>query len=96
MSFHVGGEVVCIREPDWLPEGAAGGSVGETYTVRGVFDCDVFGLGLLLEEIVNPENLTWKQEWLLDASRFRPVIKRKTDISIFTAMLTPTKRTVDA
>ncbi|MDW5313745.1 hypothetical protein [Rhizobium sp. PL01] len=31
-----------------------------------------------------------------DASCFRPLIKRKTDISMFTKMLTDTKTTVDA
>jgi hypothetical protein len=30
------------------------------------------------------------------AKRFRPVVERTTDISIFTAMLNPSKQTVDA
>ncbi len=30
------------------------------------------------------------------ASRFRPIVERKTDISIFTAMLNPSKQGIDA
>ena len=38
----------------------------------------------------------WRPDFGFRAARFRPVVERNTDISIFTKMLNPSKQTVDA
>lgn len=100
MTFRVGMEVECIDDsvrnvdprsypgghyaPNWPVKGC-------TYTIR-----DIGKFGLLLHEIVNPARdfLEEYGEAHFDPRRFRPIIKRATDISIFTQMLRPSK--VDA
>lgn len=49
---------------------------------------------IYLEEIINPpfDYDGWIGEVSFRTWRFRPVHERKTDISIFTAMLDPTRR----
>lgn len=106
VEFHVGAQVVCLD--DVYHNGEAGDRLekGRIYTIRKVdpahpFIDDNFVLvklpGLWLEEahrvipainVGDPKDAAW------GAVRFRPV--RKTDISVFTAMLTPTKVTEDA
>lgn len=107
MTFHVGQKVVCVDTADrlsnithhadgtpyqpidfWLTKGAI-------YTVRwcGIMaDHDLYPpyLGVLLVEI-NREDDRWLDSPFV-ASRFRPIVEKKTDISIFTAMLNPNER----
>jgi hypothetical protein len=79
-SFHVGQKVVCINASgfeDRLMEGAI-------YTVSDVgVDFGELYLGLEETIAVSPGPLHWL------ATRFRPVVDRKSDISIFTSMLNP-------
>jgi hypothetical protein len=88
MTFRVGQKVVCVNDngrslrPSWeiLPVR------GETYTIR----C-IEGRAVRLAEIIN-DPFPYSEglgELKFLASRFRPIVERKTDISIFTKMLTP-------
>ena len=90
----IGQRVVCIApHPEWAARGANVPVVGGIYTVRGIDDTD----GLLLQEIINVP-----AEYSIDAAtgervapgedsfwphRFRPIVKRKTDISFFKRIL---------
>lgn len=102
MSFHVGQQVVCVDDTGWRVWRELSRPVkGRIYTIRALsLPClctDPNELGLLLEEIVNPTRLCLcgPTEDAFFSRRFRPV--RKTDISIFTAMLNPSpKEKVDA
>ncbi len=92
MAFRVGQKVVCVNDKPsrftGLPTNVREGGV---YTVTKTFLHPRGIPCVLLSEIEVPiHHLGY------DASRFRPVVERKTDISIFTAMLNPSKQTVDA
>jgi hypothetical protein len=92
MTFHVGQKVVCIKaehDPsrfDWekLPR------LDAIYCVRWTD-----GETVRLAEIVN--RLYFYEEGLselrFNSWRFRPIVETKTDISIFTKMLTPKRVT---
>lgn len=96
INFHVGQKVVCIQGAthktsavdDFRP------MTGGIYTVRGY----VIGSfpRLLLEEYVHPEIWSDGFEWGWNATRFRPLVSRKTDISIFTDILTTKKTRISA
>jgi hypothetical protein len=89
-DWHVGMKVVCVDD-DWdfgpLP-GETFPKAGAVYTIRSlsIEGSEVF---VQLAEIVNPvcvfEDIIGESEFA--AVNFRPVQPRKTDISIFTAML---------
>jgi hypothetical protein len=92
-NFVVGQKVVCVdaSRSDTLEK-------GRIYTVKG-FDThlsrsnltgEMTSLGLHLVEVRPRLRKSY------DAIRFRPVVTRKTDISIFTAMLTEQKQPVNA
>lgn len=90
MAFRIGQKVVCIRAFADLRGCETWPVKGQTYTVRG-FNDDGY---LFLDEIINPP--FWFAEGFCEAAwnpeKFRAIVERKTDISIFTAMLSPTKR----
>lgn len=90
MTFHVGQKVECIDdEGQPVREGDTPVKKGAVYTLRDVFD--FFGEeGVRLQEITNPRDRGY-HSW-----RFRPIVEKKTDISIFTAMLNASKQGVDA
>jgi hypothetical protein len=86
MSFRVGQKVVCIDAAQfpgfrWHPD-ADIPRVGEVYTVTGIFQKDGKP-GVVLKEIKNVEEVYSGYR----ASRFRPAVDRKTDISVFTKIL---------
>lgn len=83
--FEVGQQVVCVDDstrdgdPTYL-------TCGSIYTIRS-FDSECPPhVGIRIEEIILPVPPGWKEEASYYPWRFRPI--RKTDISIFTAMLT--------
>lgn len=86
MAFYVGQKVVCVDDspskwgdPSLLTKGAI-------YTIRKVV---MEGRGVWLDEVSHdrPDNIFgYEAFW---AWRFRPAVEKKTDISIFTKMLTP-------
>lgn len=86
-NFRVGQKVVCVTAT-----GARNVREGEVYTVRwsGDFpgrsglDGSIVTKGVILVE-VEADGLGF------DARRFRPAVERKTDISIFKAMLNPSR-----
>lgn len=98
MTFRVGQKVVCIRKDAW--EGGYQDETdpiyGHVYTIREIVDYPHGPVGLLLVEIVNPPRHYAEgfHECDFQSPNFRPVVERNTDISIFTAMLKPSK--VDA
>lgn len=81
-QWKIGEKAACIRY-DWQsPHGSAvppyAPKVGEIFTVRAAaIDPEDGVLMLVFDEI--------DHEW--DAENFRPLVKRKTDISVFKAML---------
>ena len=98
-NFHVGQKVVLVDdEPRQygvtreraLSLGATYPKKGPVYTIREVYVSNLGTPAVLLEEIENVQtsiSLGFKCEIGFDADRFRPVVERKTDISIFTSML---------
>lgn len=95
MSFQVGQKVTLIRQinASWrghpavpnLPE------FGAVYTVREVSP----SMGIKLSELRNPSVVRFLNnlmgEVFFMGRAFRPVVERKTDISIFVRMLTPAR-----
>lgn len=82
MTFHVGQKVICI---DATPVGCLTGGLrkGAIFTIDALIKT-TSGTGLSFVEIPVPEG------WLaFHPRRFRPIVERKTDISIFTRMLQP-------
>lgn len=94
-SWHVGMKVVLIDD-NWGPRhdiarGVVNPVKGVVYTVRSVQMALSGFVCITLNEIRNPI-LQYRSsigERLYRAYRFRPVQTRQTDISIFTAMLSP-------
>lgn len=99
-NFRVGQKVVCVSEParrDMVIDPVE----GVVYTVRGVSKDHRGDIGIHLSEIVNrPRRIIGLggdvREPGFFAYHFRPVSQRKTDISIFKALLTPSKEQVSA
>lgn len=88
--FRVGQKVVCVSaDPSDVVN--FGIRVGGIYTVSGM---GIFEKGqpplMDLAEIKTHV----AHAWLPD--RFRPLVEHKTDISVFTSLLTPTKQTEHA
>ena len=89
MTFRVGQKVVCIKGGTTLVNGFVP-ITGSVYTIRGFFLGPVAGEPrVLLAEYIHPEKFEGVEiGW--NALRFRPVVERKTSISVFEAMLTKT------
>lgn len=87
MAFTVGQRVTLHKPfyPGMMRDDESFPIFGVVYTIRG-FDPD--GDALLLKEIVNPPHYAGR-ECSFYNYLFRPLIERKTDISIFEAMLSP-------
>lgn len=93
--FDIGQQVVCVDDSNWVwyAESCCPNRPvkGHTYTVRGFYrvaDC----IGVHLEEILNPP-FEFSQPYGMcepnfSLHRFRPI--KKTDSSVFEAMLVPT------
>lgn len=95
MAFHVGQKVTLKNDEPWIRDAnEICPAFGEVYTIHEIIACSesAIGFGLGLVEIRNTphdyEGLGFR-ETVFPAEEFRPVVERKTDISIFTAMLTP-------
>lgn len=94
--FYVGQEVVCIDTKDhWRYATAKIPEKGNIYTIRGFDDCE----GLYLEEVVNEKALCYNHlgkvavdEPSFWITNFRPIQKKKADISVFTDLLIPIKQ----
>lgn len=82
--FRVGQRVVCVNaKPEtWHTTGLV---KGEIYTIESMFKNCYGNLAFQMIEAKNGHGVGYR------ASRFRPIQERKTDISIFKAMLNPKK-----
>ena len=95
MSFHAGQKVVCIKKGPWARaidfeiETAPCPQFNGVYTVATVHHCYAFGDVIELVEFRTDADGRLP---LWQADYFRPIVDRKTDISIFTDMLTPAPR----
>ena len=71
---------------------------GVVYTIREFDDqrSEGFGLALRLNEITNVPHYSNGLEPSFMVSLFEPVVERKTDISVFKAMLNPSREGVPA
>jgi hypothetical protein len=99
--FHVGQKVVCVdADPcTYTPAGVGdldGLTRGEIYTIRRIGESPFWSgtPNVWLVEISRP--LFFGGEPGYHTGRFRPVVERKTDISIFQAMLNPKHEQVSA
>jgi hypothetical protein len=95
VMFRVGQKVICVNDVEYphaygLP-GMDGLTKGHVYTVREVgLSSWVDGRpAVRLAEIVRPHDDV--PFW---AHRFRPLVERKTDISVFKKLLDPATRSV--
>jgi hypothetical protein len=84
MAFRVGQKVVCVDASGLTTNRPL--SIGAVYTIRELYDDPFNGLGVMLEEIIN--SMCSTGEYGYRSVRFRPIVERKTDISMFTKMLT--------
>lgn len=88
MNFFVGQRVVCVDDRNR-------GTKADPRLVRGgiyhIARVTAEGRGVWVEEL--PEHPSYLG---YHADRFRPIIERKTDISVFTAILNPSTQKVDA
>ncbi len=84
--FSVGQKVICIKAPPGAPffPWRAFPKHGQVYTIRDFRSDD----SLRLVEIQNDIGMSGL-ECGFCPRRFRPVVERKTDISIFQALLVP-------
>lgn len=91
--FRVGQKVVCVNHRGSAyghkktPVAAILPDIGGIYTIRAIITRPLATI-VLLEEISNT-HLGYAVEPGFNAAAFRPAVERKTDISIFTRMLTP-------
>lgn len=100
MIFRIGQKVVCVDDSVvvGLWDGGFNVKKGAVYTVRGIEPpCECLGAsygGLFLCEVVDvPESTCCGvREPSYRAYRFRPIVERKTDISIFKKLLTSAQR----
>jgi len=105
MTFYVGQKVVCVDASNmpgarWRANEAP--VEGQVYTVMAV---RVTREGLQVLQLRELDRCEAVKAWVArnigkfagyDARRFRPVVERKTDISVFKAMLNPAPDLVDA
>lgn len=84
MNFRVGQRVVCVDASEGEHSGKVMLTLNAIYTVSKICDETRFGeRGIFVAEIPYSDSRPG-----IKARRFRPVAERKTDISIFTKMLT--------
>lgn len=85
MTFRVGQKVVCVNDGLVFLLGTPDLKRGQIYTVRKVY-MNTGDLMLRLENV--------SSGWV--ATRFRPIVERNTDITVFTEILRKTNIGVDA
>lgn len=104
-NFRVGQKVVCEDAFVWRVRGGksersvTGLRVGAVYTIcaiRYLPDATYRGFAgnYVLDLVEVKPDGSWRGSKGFAARRFRPVVERKTDISIFKAMLNPSKQPV--
>lgn len=94
LDWRVGMRVVCVDDQPSDGRGEVYPVESQVYTIRALSLTDDGQVKIRLVEIVNAP-MAYRQgfhECWFRARRFRPVQARKTDISIFTALLNPSQR----
>lgn len=101
--FHTGQKVVHVGFPTetfwerlrawWWPQPPECPEVGEVYTIVNIISGPWDHPCLELLELPSPATEHWEAGF--SSEGFRPVVKRKTSISVFTQMLTPTPEPVE-
>jgi hypothetical protein len=104
MMFRVGQRVVCVDADSGEGEWPSGSRpvLGQIYTVRSIEPTILNSAGLKLVELCLTSTpghcgiISKKiyKDAAYRAARFRPIVERKTDISVFKAMLTSIKEPV--
>jgi hypothetical protein len=91
MNFQVGQKVVCVKNGPWWGGNRDRLVLGAIYTIRRLIVADDGDLIFQIHEIQRSPKARqiWGDDVGYAAFRFRPVVERKTDISIFTKMLKP-------
>lgn len=97
-NFHVGQKVVRIGGNAITTVPAIYPEIGQVYTIRAI---DNHGSGHVLIRLQEIDNSHMVPQYGsiepgFQAQFFRPIVTSKTDISIFKAMLTPSKQPVAA
>lgn len=87
-KFVVGQKVVCIDDQPRLPSGKKLLTIGNIYTVSG-FDIDYADRIFINLKETDGYKGFYNPAWF--PHRFKPLEETKTDISIFTKLLRPTK-----
>jgi len=102
MTFHVGQKVVCVEDGPHCyfgPQEIEYPTKGGIYTIRAIRSSNYKrDMQCLLVEIVNPEFDTvndGRGEPHFRHTRFRPIVERKTNISIFTKLLQPNSKIIE-
>lgn len=105
LDWHVGMKVVCV-DAEWHDKHPKGWPcplvANAVYTVisigvsRHLYRGGSGHISVQLAEVSNRSTIVNSPDIGFAAQRFRPLVTRKTDISIFTAMLHGTDHTVDA
>ena len=106
MAFYVGQRVICVEDRPGIytsPNAFVGAfdpdmdglKSGAIYTVRAVGICEIWKKpAVWLSEIYREPYDGIEVGY--SPKRFRPIVERKTDISIFKAMLNPASQREDA
>lgn len=94
--FRVGQKVVCVDvRPSPMGRPPIELTLNAVYMISYIAPPDIWGdIGLGLVDIEYIRDVFHRPEF--NARRFRPVVDRPTDISIFTRMLTDADEKVDA
>ena len=93
MAFYVGQKVVCVDASPawdgfWPPI-----KLNETYVIERI-EHNIGGLGFILCGVRFPARNNFKADWLRSC-RFRPIVSRKTDITIFEEIRDGKRRVAD-
>ncbi|WP_430256515.1 hypothetical protein [Neorhizobium sp. DAR64872/K0K18] len=103
-SFRVGQKVVCVWIEKTYPDGFVVlqepnmPEIGRVYTVRAVIEGLVKNTPCIKVEEIADQRISAllhgdfvTGDVVFEAAGFRPLVERKSDISIFKAMLTPSR-----
>ncbi len=89
--FRIGQKVVCVEDRAEAAGDILDGWIkaGNIYVIRSMEFCPVQNrLGVRVEGVILPTNPFFNdEENLIEAFRFRPIVEKKTDISVFEEIL---------